>query len=33
MMDEYIKSIMDRDHTAKSKLSIILTYPRVIINN
>ena len=29
MMNEYIKSIMDRDPAAKSKLSIILTYPGV----
>ena len=28
-MNEYIKSIMDRDPAAKSKLSIILTYPGV----
>jgi len=29
MMNEYIKSIMDRDPAAKSKLGIILTYPGV----
>ena len=29
MMSEYIKSIMDRDPAAKSKLGIILTYPGV----
>jgi len=29
MMNEYIKSIMDRDPAAKSSLSIILTYPGV----
>jgi len=29
MMNEYIKSIMDRDPAAKSKLAIILTYPGV----
>jgi len=29
MMDKYIKSIMDRDPAAKSKLAIILTYPGV----
>ena len=29
MMNEYIKSIMDRDPAAKSKLDIILTYPGV----
>jgi len=29
MMNEYIKSIMDRDPAAKSKLGIILTYPVV----
>ena len=29
MMNEYIKSIMDRDPAAKSKISIILTYPGV----
>jgi len=29
MMNEYIKSIMDRDPAAKSRLSIILTYPGV----
>ena len=28
-MNEYIKSIMDRDPAAKSKLAIILTYPGV----
>ena len=28
-MNEYIKSIMDRDPAAKSKLGIILTYPGV----
>ena len=28
-MNEYIKSIMDRDPAAKSSLSIILTYPGV----
>jgi len=28
MMNEYIKSIMDRDPAAKSKLAIILTYPK-----
>jgi len=33
MMNEYIKSIMNRDHEAKSKLSIFLTYPEVIIIN
>ncbi len=29
MMNEYIKSIMDRDPAAKSSLGIILTYPGV----
>jgi len=29
MMNKYIKSIMDRDPAAKSKLGIILTYPGV----
>jgi len=29
MMNEYIRSIMDRDPAAKSKLGIILTYPGV----
>jgi len=29
MINEYIKSIMDRDPAAKSKLGIILTYPGV----
>jgi len=29
MMNEYIKSIMDRDPAAKSKIGIILTYPGV----
>ena len=29
MMNEYIKSIMDRDPAAKSKLGIILTYPGI----
>ena len=29
MTNEYIKSIMDRDPAAKSKLGIILTYPGV----
>jgi len=29
MMNEYIKSIMDRDPAAKSRLGIILTYPGV----
>jgi len=29
MMNEYIKSIMDRDPAAKSKFAIILTYPGV----
>jgi len=29
MMNDYIKSIMDRDPAAKSKLGIILTYPGV----
>jgi len=29
MMNEYIKSIMDRDPAAKSKIDIILTYPGV----
>jgi len=29
MMNEYIKSIIDRDPAAKSKLGIILTYPGV----
>jgi len=29
MMNEYIKSIMNRDPAAKSKLGIILTYPGV----
>jgi len=29
MMNEYIKSIMDRDPAAKSKLGIILSYPGV----
>jgi len=29
MMNEYIKSIMDRDPAAKSKVGIILTYPGV----
>ena len=29
MMNEYIKSIMDRDPAAKSKLIIILTYPGI----
>jgi len=33
MMNEYIKSIMDRDPAAKSKLGIFLTYPGVIIIN
>ena len=33
MMNKYIKSIMNRDHEAKSKLSIFLTYPVVIIIN
>ena len=33
MMNEYIKSIMNRDHESKSKLSIFLTYPGVIIIN
>ena len=33
MMNEHIKSIMNRDPEAKSKLSIILTYPGVIIIN
>ena len=28
-MNEYIKSIMDRDPAAKSSLGIILTYPGV----
>ena len=28
-MNEYIKSIMDRDPAAKSSLSIIVTYPGV----
>jgi len=32
MMNEYIKSIMDRDPAAKSKLAIILTYPGVKAN-
>ena len=32
-MNEYIKSIMNRDPEAKSKLSIILNYPEVIIIN
>ena len=31
-MNEYIKSIMDRDPAAKSKLAIILTYPGVKAN-
>ncbi len=31
-MNEYIKSIMDRDPAAKSKLGIILTYPGVKAN-
>jgi len=29
MMNEYIKSIMDRDPAAKSKIGIVLTYPGV----
>jgi len=29
MMNEYIKSIMDRDPAAKSKIGIILTYPGI----
>ena len=33
MMNEYIKSIMNRGPEAKSKLSIFLTYPGVIIIN
>ena len=33
MMNEHIKSIMNRDPETKSKLSIILTYPGVIIIN
>jgi len=33
MMNEYIKSIMNRDPEAKSKLSIILTYPEVLMLN
>ena len=33
MMNEYIKSIMNRDPETKSKLSVILTYPGVIIIN
>ena len=32
-MNGYIKSIMDRDPAAKSKLSIILTYPGVLMVN
>jgi len=32
MMGDYIKSIMDRDPAAKSKLAIILTYPGVKAN-
>jgi len=32
MINEYIKSIMDRDPAAKSKLAIILTYPGVKAN-
>ena len=28
-MNEYLQSIIDRDPAAKSKLSIILTYPGV----
>ena len=32
-MNEYIKSIINRDPEAKSKLSIILTYPGAIIIN
>jgi len=32
MMNQYIKSIMDRDPAAKSKLAIILTYPGVKAN-
>ena len=33
MINEYIKSIMNRNHEAKSKLSIILNYSGVIIIN
>jgi len=33
MINEYIKSIMDRDSEAKSRLSIILNYSGVIIIN
>jgi len=33
MMNEYIKSIMNRDPEAKSELNIILIYPEVIIIN
>ena len=33
MMNEYIKSIMNRVHEAKSKLNTILTYPGAIIIN
>ena len=32
-MNEHIKSIMNRDLETKSKLSIILTYPGVLIVN
>ena len=28
-MNEYLQSIIDRDPAAKSKLSIILTYPGI----
>ena len=33
MINDYIKSIMNRDPEAKSKLSIILTYPEVLMLN
>jgi len=32
-MNEYIKSIMNRNPEAKSRLSIILNYPEAIIIN
>ncbi len=28
-MNDYLQSIIDRDPAAKSKISLILTYPRV----